>query len=218
VIRRCSRLHLAPLLLTPLLAGCPSESVTGAGLADGCGADADCQGGLVCSFGRCHQPCESSSGCPEDALCVSSKSGQSVCQLPDNERCTLDSDCLAPLLCASDGTCRNGCQQDSDCLEGQACAKEGVCAEAHELGTEGVLVGSSTSDGDDTGGGSGSAGASTDGSNTATAERARVAATRPLREALDRRAREAPSRTAGVALLRWEERRASGARAGPAEA
>lgn len=125
---------LAPgLVLFAALGACGEDTSSTARIGDGCSQDKDCGQAKKCSFGRCHQPCESSEDCQEGTRCVISRTSVSVCQLPDEERCTVKADCLAPLECASDGTCRNKCDSNSDCAKGQSCSNEGLCADAGEL-------------------------------------------------------------------------------------
>lgn len=137
--RRLRDLVLA-LTWSTVLVGCNGKESSGPGLADACVSNDDCERDFVCAFGRCHQQCDTSSACPEGARCVLSRTGESVCQLPDDERCTADSDCLAPLICGADGTCRNECQQDSDCPTAQSCSNDGACADADEIDAAGSLV------------------------------------------------------------------------------
>src|SRR5262249_4796952 len=55
-----------------------------------------------------------------------------VCQLPDLEHCTLNSDCPLGQVCAVDLICRDQCATDRDCVSLQKCAG-GACAEPSEL-------------------------------------------------------------------------------------
>src|SRR5439155_8736429 len=43
------------------------------------------------------------------------------CQLPDETKCTMNSQCTAPLICGLDGHCREQCAADRDCILGQVC-------------------------------------------------------------------------------------------------
>ena len=127
VLGSIGKLAAASLLFATLgLSGCGTDPVK-KGVAKGCTLNSDCNGGLVCSFGLCHQECEVTPDCPAGQRCVQSDKSN-VCQLTDEAECHFNTDCAAPLVCAIDRQCRNQCQGDADCLSGQQCA-DGVCAE-----------------------------------------------------------------------------------------
>jgi hypothetical protein len=142
-------------------AGCGGGSDSKRGLSEGCVSNSDCAGSLVCSFGHCHQPCNATKDCPTGARCVKATDGSNACQLPQEAKCKYNSDCNVPLVCASDGECRNQCQQDRDCITGQVCTTTQVCAEPTEVDAQKNLVGAGGSSG--AGGQGGQAGAADSG-------------------------------------------------------
>ncbi|MBN1612155.1 MAG: hypothetical protein JW940_36325 [Polyangiaceae bacterium] len=121
-------------------AGCGSDEHKKQ-LSDGCVQNSDCEGSLVCSFGHCHQQCETTKDCPSGGRCIEVAAGEYVCQLPSEKGCEYDSDCDDPLVCAADGECRNECQADRDCVTGQVCTTSKVCAEPGEVGADDDLLG-----------------------------------------------------------------------------
>jgi hypothetical protein len=60
-----------------------------------------------------------------------------VCLLPAESACSYNSDCVVPLVCALDRSCRNKCLANRDCIAGQVCAKSQVCANLAELDATG---------------------------------------------------------------------------------
>jgi hypothetical protein len=110
-------------------------------LSDGCVQNSDCSGSLLCSFGHCHEQCETTKDCPSGARCVKVTQDENVCQLPSEEGCEYNSDCAEPLACALDGECRNQCKTDRDCVSGQVCTTSKVCAEPSEVGADNDLLG-----------------------------------------------------------------------------
>lgn len=95
-----------------------------------CTGDADCASPLVCEFGVCHAVCAGTEDCPDRERCTHGGERDcnpacmlsSVCELPGETTCVLDSDCPAPLTCALDSQCRNACSSDQNCIAGQVCA------------------------------------------------------------------------------------------------
>jgi alpha-tubulin suppressor-like RCC1 family protein len=124
-----------------LAAACSSSKEPKKGLSDGCVKDSDCEGSLVCGFGRCHEECATSEDCEDEGRCVQTEDGLLVCQLPEESECEYNSDCPDPLVCAADFECRSECQADRDCVRGQVCANQGVCAEEDEVNEDGDLIG-----------------------------------------------------------------------------
>jgi hypothetical protein len=101
------------------------------GLAEGCSINSDCQGSLVCAFGRCHVACVTSKDC-SGGMCVL----PGVCELPSEARCSSTLPCVSGLTCVG-ATCLATCSSEggagtSDlCLADQACVSAGgaqVCA------------------------------------------------------------------------------------------
>ncbi|MES1184864.1 MAG: carboxypeptidase-like regulatory domain-containing protein, partial [Myxococcales bacterium] len=166
VLGSLGKVAAAGLLLTTLgLGGCGDDPVK-AGVAKGCTLNSDCNGGLVCSFGLCHQECEVTTDCPAGQRCVKTDDSN-VCQLDDEAACHFKSDCQEPLVCAIDLQCRNQCQKDLDCLKGQQCA-DGVCAEPAEVTEEGGLKGAVGAGGEGGGGPGPSGGSSGNGGSGGT--------------------------------------------------
>jgi len=138
VFKSIGKLAAAGLLLSTLgLSGCGDDPVK-AGVAKGCTLNSECNGGLVCSFGLCHQECKTSDDCPSSQRCVQTEDSN-VCQLDEESACHFKSDCQEPLVCALDFQCRNQCQEALDCLKGQLCA-DGVCADPPEVDEDGGLI------------------------------------------------------------------------------
>ena len=86
----------------------------------------ECNNPLVCAFKRCHAECTTSRDCKiPGQLCVQERiaeTGQllgTVCQLPDETKCTMNSQCKEPLISGIDGHCREQCALDRDCIIGQ---------------------------------------------------------------------------------------------------
>lgn len=108
-----------------------------AGLGEGCLLDSDCNGELICVFRRCHIECETSADCPlgpddERLDCRLGEPPHHVCQLGDENRCALHSDCPPTQVCGPDLRCRDECLADPDCVSQQVCAQK-LCAELDEL-------------------------------------------------------------------------------------
>ena len=74
------------------------------GLAEGCAINSDCEGSLVCAFGRCHVACVTSKDCSGGATCVV----PGVCQLPAEVKCSAQLPCVAGLICSGD-RCLSSC-------------------------------------------------------------------------------------------------------------
>ena len=114
-----------------------TEEAILAGLGEGCLLDSDCNGALICVFRRCHIECETSADCPlgptdERLACRLGEPPHHVCQLDDEYRCALHSDCPSDQVCGPDLRCRDECLADPDCVTEQVCAQK-LCAELDEL-------------------------------------------------------------------------------------
>jgi len=116
-----------------------SSSATRAEVDD-CSTDADCPSLQVCEYDRCHAVCVVTADCDGEARCVRLTEERKICQLSDEVECDADRDCGAPLVCGTDGKCRNECDSNSDCVRAQVCAVSGVCAEPEEVDRDGNLV------------------------------------------------------------------------------
>ncbi len=106
-----------------------------------CVLNSECNNPLSCTYGRCHVICVDSRDCKDGGRCVKSMEGGTVCLLPEEDKCTLDSDCKIPLVCGRDLKCRNQCKEDRDCpTRTQKCATpDNKCAEPNELTEAGGL-------------------------------------------------------------------------------
>jgi sugar lactone lactonase YvrE len=167
VLRLVGKFAATSLLLASFgITGCGDDPVK-VGLTKKCTLNSDCNSGLVCGFGLCHQECQVTDDCPAGQRCVKTDDAN-VCQLNDEAQCHFKSDCEDPLVCAIDLQCRNQCQQDEDCLSGQKCAEGGVCAEPKEVDEEGGLVNAVGAGGDGSGGTSSSGGTSGTGGSSST--------------------------------------------------
>lgn len=129
---------------------CSSDDLaSGLAASQACSLNSDCAAGLKCALGRCRTECVASSDCGSGGSCVSDGTS-GVCQpaAEKNTPCDKQSDCSAPLACASDYRCRNLCKTIADCnvlgITGRLCAKDssGVlfCAEPSEVSADGTTI------------------------------------------------------------------------------
>lgn len=118
--------------------GCGDDEEVKAAIGVGCVINSDCNEPLVCVFKRCHEQCEETRDCPEGQRCVIGVPPTHICQLPEELKCTYNSECVGEQVCAIDGQCRDQCKGDLDCLPGQLCVT-GTCADPEEL-VDGRLV------------------------------------------------------------------------------
>lgn len=110
------------------LGGCGSDKKPA---PNACTVNSDCNDPLVCTFGKCQAACREARDCMVGQQCVKGMGAFNVCLLANIEKCTYNSDCPAPLICARDFKCRNQCQTDRDCATAsQKCLQPDlVCAE-----------------------------------------------------------------------------------------
>ena len=151
-----SRLRNLGLMITSLwlFVGCSDAKKIDVGGA--CALSSDCNQGLVCTWGKCHDPCHTSADCPAGQSCITAADQSKVCQLPVEMHCVYNSDCQNPLACAVDQRCHNQCQTSADCISGQTCTTTKTCAEPSQVDSKGNLIPAD-------GGVSGSGGTSGDG-------------------------------------------------------
>jgi hypothetical protein len=104
-----------------LLAGsCSSSSPTS--FAQTCTSNSDCDGSLICEYGRCHVACATSKDCAGGVTCLP----PGVCELSAESTCSSTLPCVTGLTCA-DAVCRAPCSPGvapgapGGCLEGQTC-------------------------------------------------------------------------------------------------
>jgi hypothetical protein len=126
-------------LIIAVLAGgvATSSCKSGAGLANSCSINSDCDSPLVCAFGRCHDACTSTRDCASGERCVVSGS-TGVCELPQERACSGTVPCPPSLLCATDGQCRSPCLDSNQCASGQVCEAQplslaGACFDPSEV-------------------------------------------------------------------------------------
>jgi len=137
VLGSIGKLAGASLLAASLAVTACGDDPVKKGVATGCTLNSDCDGGLVCGFGLCHQQCKDSGDCPDQQTCVTTETAN-VCQLAEESECHFNSQCDDPLVCAIDQQCRNQCKADKDCLKGQQCA-DSVCADPKDVNADGGL-------------------------------------------------------------------------------
>ena len=122
--------------------GTSRDATLAAELAASCSINSDCETPLVCVFATCHVQCETTGAdcTPRKlGLCIESDKPYKVCQNPDEEDCTHNSDCPGTEVCAVDDHCRDACTTAKDCAGDEACVS-GVCAESAELVDGGLTV------------------------------------------------------------------------------
>lgn len=89
---------------------------------ESCERASDCPDPLICQFGHCTNACNEDRDCPSGARCLEDDDGTLACLDMAETECTINSDCLDPLLvCAVDGRCREECRTDRDCRDGLTC-------------------------------------------------------------------------------------------------
>lgn len=104
-----------------------------------CVVTSDCPAGLACRSGLCSFECIRDGDCAEGATCVDHVCHARACS-PDGgpiggDFCTLDSDCLSPLVCrASRCTCQ--CLTTSDCGDAGLACVDGRCLGPSDGGTD----------------------------------------------------------------------------------
>jgi hypothetical protein len=128
---------LGASLVAFVMVGCDEEPAAASLIGEGCRLNSDCEGGLVCAYGRCHEECATSEDC-DGGRCVLGPQKVHLCQPATTATCAFNSDCLEPLICARDNQCRNQCAADRDCVNGQQCVSA-TCAEPEDLDDTGAL-------------------------------------------------------------------------------
>lgn len=128
-----------PLALCALSTAASCSSTTPpTSAAAPCQLNSDCEGRLICDFGRCHVACATSKDCTGGVTCLP----PGVCELSVESPCSDTLPCVTGLTCADD-TCRAACNpKDSNgglggCLAGQTCAtvsKQQVCIDNSDGG------------------------------------------------------------------------------------
>jgi hypothetical protein len=151
---RPREIALAVLMVGAMLGiatpACTSDDLaSGLAASQACSLNSDCAAGLKCALGRCRSECVASADCGNGGSCISDGTS-GVCQLAaeKNTPCDKQSDCSAPLACASDYRCRNLCKTVADCnvlgISGRLCAKDSAgvffCAEPSEVSNDGTTI------------------------------------------------------------------------------
>lgn len=111
------RTGLTLTLLAMLLIACDRPRFNAGG---SCALNTDCAEPLVCGLERCRRQCLDSRDCAAGLLCLRVEAGLGVCQLPEEVRCSLSSECTEGLACRF-GTCTTECVEDRDCPAGASC-------------------------------------------------------------------------------------------------
>jgi hypothetical protein len=118
--------HVARCFCLPGFTGEPTLGCTQLQL---CTVEEQCPAGMLCSFGICSPPCQSSRDCLDNQLC---NGGSCISKCTDNSQCP-------PLhTCQSGGVCilESRCSNDQECGEADTCVGrenglfecENVCA------------------------------------------------------------------------------------------
>jgi hypothetical protein len=109
---------LAMLALPLALAACDRPRFNA---GQSCTLNTDCAEPLVCGLERCRRQCVDSRDCAAGLLCLRLEGEtDGVCQLPEEVRCSLTSECTEGLTCRF-GTCTTECVEDRDCPPGATC-------------------------------------------------------------------------------------------------
>jgi hypothetical protein len=108
-------------LLLAFAAGCSAcEPVQPLSVGEQCSLNSECDAPLVCRIGACRIECSTSRDCAAGLDCLLDNDDLGACQLPDETRCALASDCPSPLVCNM-SRCTNVCAEDRDCPPGATC-------------------------------------------------------------------------------------------------
>jgi len=69
-----------------------------------CEDDQECEGSLLCAYGRCRPACHVDRDCPDGGVCVEDSTGGGVCSFSDETGCE-DVLCAAGQVCVEGGEC-----------------------------------------------------------------------------------------------------------------
>src|SRR5262249_46339581 len=109
-------------VLAVALGACGGDDTSLGSVAAGCSINSDCNDPLKYAFIRCHTPCTDSRDCPTNKRCVQERdlgTGAligNVCQLIDETKCTMNSQCPGLEICGIDDHCRDQCTENKDCM------------------------------------------------------------------------------------------------------
>lgn len=108
-----------------LAIACSGGSSTRGRAGTQCDLNSDCAAPLICDLGACRNQCNTTRDCALGTACIFGEGGFGVCQLVEETRCALDSECPEELVCR-ERQCVNVCVEDRDCPAGARC-EESAC-------------------------------------------------------------------------------------------
>jgi hypothetical protein len=117
--------HAALLLGLAVLFSCERVRYTS---GEGCSINSDCVDPLVCVIDVCRRQCVDSRDCGAGLRCIVPMGSElgGGCQLPEEARCALTSDCRNPALVCQNTTCTTPCRDDRDCALGARCTMDAM--------------------------------------------------------------------------------------------
>ncbi|MFK7990844.1 MAG: RCC1 domain-containing protein [Sandaracinaceae bacterium] len=101
-----------------------------------CDLNSDCPEELVCRLGRCRVECRVNRDCGAGVMCLTDSDGLRGCGLPEDQECTLSSDCTDARLVCHFQTCTNPCDDDRDCPAGAECVTDEAGRGCRDVSTE----------------------------------------------------------------------------------
>ena len=122
-------MQLRPLAfaLASALLATTASCETRVSLGTPCRSAAECNDGLVCSFGRCRAGCERQTDCAGEQVCIQETGQRAVCTLVD-DTCAGANTCSAGLVCnTSTSVCAVPCTPMS-CVSGSSCSEVSATA------------------------------------------------------------------------------------------
>lgn len=87
-----------------------------------CTTNDECDGSLVCGYGRCRAECDLDIDCPDDNVCIVGDDSleERVCTTANESDCSAIV-CPGDLECGPDELCREGCLDNEDCGDRWMC-------------------------------------------------------------------------------------------------
>jgi hypothetical protein len=122
-------MQLRPLAfaLASALLATTASCETRVSLGTPCRSAAECNDGLLCSFGRCRAGCERQTDCAGEQVCIQETGQRAVCTLVD-DTCAGANTCSAGLVCnTSTSVCAVPCTPMS-CVSGSSCSEVSATA------------------------------------------------------------------------------------------